>query len=189
MSIAEKYAADKLYGTHISFKTKWRHRKLRFFTHFNQTRPLGLRAKPELVVLEPKEGITPSDKPPVRIYMGTEPHQHRAERILIWSITQVRDPARRYEIYLMKDLAGFDCLLAGVRVGQCKKSLHLLLHVAVGRRVRKCMLQIEKSGFRAGPANRRDDLLARCRICSVEFSGVDAGDRIADAADDGVRLS
>ena len=40
--------------------------------------------------------------------MGTEPHQHRAERILIWSITQVRDPARRYEIYLMKDLAGFD---------------------------------------------------------------------------------
>ena len=108
MSIAEKYAADKLYGTHISFKTKWRHRKLRFFTHFNQTRPLGLRAKPELVVLEPKEGLTPSDKPPVRIYMGTEPHQHRAERILIWSITQVRDPARRYEIYLMKDLAGFD---------------------------------------------------------------------------------
>ena len=40
--------------------------------------------------------------------MGTEPHQHRAERILVWSITQVRDPARRYEIYLMKDLAGFD---------------------------------------------------------------------------------
>jgi hypothetical protein len=108
MSIAEKYAADKLYGTHISFKTKWRHRKLRFFTHFNQSRPLGLRAQPELVVLEPKEGLTPSEKPPVRIYMGTEPHQHRAERILIWSITQVRDPARRYEIYLMKDLAGFD---------------------------------------------------------------------------------
>jgi hypothetical protein len=108
MSVAEKYAADKYYGTHRSFKTRLRHRKLRFLTHFNQRRPLGLRARPELVVLEPKEGVAPSGKPPVRIFMGTEPHQHRAERILVWSITQVRDPARRYEIYLMKDLAGFD---------------------------------------------------------------------------------
>jgi hypothetical protein len=108
MSIAEKYAADKYYGTHRTFKTRLRHRKLRFLTHLNQRRPPGLRAAPELVVLEPKEGIAPSAKPPVRIFMGTEPHQHRAERILVWSITQVRDPARRYEIYLMKDLAGFD---------------------------------------------------------------------------------
>lgn len=108
MSIAEKYAADKYYGTHRSFKTRLRHRKLRFLTHFNQRRPLGLRAKPERIVLEPKEGVAPSTKPPVRVFMGTEPHQHRAERILVWSITQVRDPARRYEIYLMKDLAGFD---------------------------------------------------------------------------------
>ncbi len=108
VSIAEKYAADKYYGTHRSFKTRWRHRKLRFLTHFNKRRPLGLRAAPEVVVLEPIAGVTPSDKPTVRIFMGTEPHQHRAERILIWSVTQTRDPARRYEIHLMKDLAGFD---------------------------------------------------------------------------------
>jgi hypothetical protein len=70
MSVAEKYAADKYYGTHRSFKTRLRHRKLRFLTHFNQRRPLGLRARPELVVLEPKEGVAPSGKPPVRIFMG-----------------------------------------------------------------------------------------------------------------------
>ena len=52
--------------------------------------------------------MTPSAKPPVRIYIGTEPAQYRAERVLVWSITQVRDPARRYEIYLMTDLTGFD---------------------------------------------------------------------------------
>src|SRR3546814_19314239 len=38
----------------------------------------------------------------------TEPAQQRAERVFVWSILQARDPARRYEIYLMKDLKGFD---------------------------------------------------------------------------------
>jgi hypothetical protein len=44
----------------------------------------------------------------VRIFVGTEPLQHRAERVLVWSVEQVRDPGRVYEIYLMKDLADFD---------------------------------------------------------------------------------
>jgi hypothetical protein len=47
-------------------------------------------------------------KPPVRIFVGTEPSQFRAERVLIWSIEQVRDKSRTYEIYLMKDLVGFN---------------------------------------------------------------------------------
>ena len=93
MSTAERYAVDQNSGTHPSFKTRLRHRKLRFLTHFNRRRPLGLRAVPEVVVLEPIAGVAPSDKPTVRIFMGTEPHQHRAERILIWSITQTRDRA------------------------------------------------------------------------------------------------
>jgi mitochondrial fission protein ELM1 len=42
------------------------------------------------------------------MFMGTEPRQHRAERVWIWSVLQVRDPARVYEIYLMKDIIGFD---------------------------------------------------------------------------------
>jgi len=67
-----------------------------------------LREKPELIALEPDAGVTPSTRPPVRIFLGTEPGQYRAERIFIWSIEQVRDRTRRYEIYLMKDLAGFD---------------------------------------------------------------------------------
>ncbi len=49
-----------------------------------------------------------SGKPPVRIFIGSEAAQYRAERILVWSIEQVRDPSRVYEIFLMKELEGFD---------------------------------------------------------------------------------
>lgn len=49
-----------------------------------------------------------SAKPPVRIFVGTEPGQHRAERVFLWSIEQARDPSRVYEIHLMADLRGFD---------------------------------------------------------------------------------
>jgi mitochondrial fission protein ELM1 len=67
-----------------------------------------MRAKPERIVLGVKAGLEPSPKPPVQIYLGTEPAQYRAERIFVWSIEQVRDPSRVYEIHLMKELAGFD---------------------------------------------------------------------------------
>ncbi len=66
------------------------------------------REQPERVVLSPASDVTPSAKPPVRIFLGTEPAQHRPERVFVWSIEQVRDPSRVYEIYLMKELAGFD---------------------------------------------------------------------------------
>ncbi|MFP6745013.1 MAG: ELM1/GtrOC1 family putative glycosyltransferase [Alphaproteobacteria bacterium] len=71
----------------------------------------GMRARPECRVIGVRHGVTPSDKPPVRIFLGTEPAQHRAERIFLWSIEQVRDPARVYEIFLMSDLSGFHRLL------------------------------------------------------------------------------
>ena len=59
---------------------------------------------PECVVLEARGEATNA---PVRIFLGTEPAQHRAERIFVWSVEQVRDPARRYEIHLMKRLPRF----------------------------------------------------------------------------------
>lgn len=65
------------------------------------------RAAPELVTLGVRPGVAASPKPPVRIFLGTEPCQYRAERVFVWSIEQVRDPARVYEIYLMKSLSGF----------------------------------------------------------------------------------
>jgi mitochondrial fission protein ELM1 len=68
----------------------------------------GTRTQPERVVLGVRSGVAPSEKPAVRIFVGTEPAQYQAERVFIWSIEQVRDPARVYELYLMKDLAGFD---------------------------------------------------------------------------------
>jgi mitochondrial fission protein ELM1 len=68
----------------------------------------GSRTQPECVALGVPEGVTPSSKPPVRIFVGTEPGQSRAERVFVWSVEQVRDVSRVYEIYLMKDLIGFD---------------------------------------------------------------------------------
>ena len=66
------------------------------------------REQPDLVVLEVEPGRNPSPLPPVRIFLGTEEGQYRAERVFVWSILQVRDPSRVYEIHLMKNLAGFD---------------------------------------------------------------------------------
>lgn len=91
-----------------SFKTRYYHKRIGHLLRLERDRPPGLRDEPELVLLDVEPGVTASPKPPVRIYLGTEPAQHRAERIFVWSIMQVRDPARRYEIYLMKDLKGFD---------------------------------------------------------------------------------
>jgi hypothetical protein len=66
------------------------------------------RPAPECIRLEVRPGLTPSGKPPVRIYLGTQAAQYRAERAFIWSIEKVRDPSRVYEIYVMRELAGFD---------------------------------------------------------------------------------
>ena len=91
-----------------SFKTKARHRKLGAQLRPAQRRSNGHRERPVLIRLDPEPGGTPSGEPAVRIFVGTEPSQYRAERVLVWSIAQVRDKSRRYEIYLMKDLKGFD---------------------------------------------------------------------------------
>lgn len=68
----------------------------------------SLRDKPETITLPVHHGVQPSGKPPVRIFLGSEPAQYRAERVFLWSIEKHRDPARVYEISLLKRLAGFD---------------------------------------------------------------------------------
>ncbi|EAR22066.1 ELM1/GtrOC1 family putative glycosyltransferase [Nitrococcus mobilis] len=83
----------------------------RVFAGLAQKDPARSRKRwPELecVVLPAEPGTGESHKPPVRIFLGTEGAQFRAERVFVWSIAKVRDPARRYEIYLLKDLPGFD---------------------------------------------------------------------------------
>ena len=90
------------------FKTYWHHRKPAYWLRKDRPRAPGTRRTPAVVRLEVEPGATPSAQPPVRIYLGTEPAQHRAERIFVWSVMQVRDPARVYEVYLMKDLEDFD---------------------------------------------------------------------------------
>ena len=71
-------------------------------------RPPGTRAAPDLVRLDPLPGHAPSAAPPVRIFVGTEHGQYRSERVFVWSVARHRDPQRAYEIYLMRDLVGYD---------------------------------------------------------------------------------
>ncbi len=74
----------------------------------SHSRPPGYRLYPEKIVLEAKHHDSVSSITPVRIFVGTETAQARAERVFVWSIDLVRDPSRTYEIYLMKELTGFD---------------------------------------------------------------------------------
>ena len=80
----------------------------RYLRFFGSHQELGIRSQPECVVLGVCPGVTASAKPPVRIFLGTQLAQYRAERVFFWSVEQARDPGRVYEIYLMKELHGFD---------------------------------------------------------------------------------
>ena len=53
-------------------------------------------------------GDAAATRPPVRIFLGTEASQWRAERVFLWSVTRFGDPARDYEVHRMADLSGFD---------------------------------------------------------------------------------
>ncbi|MGA0530475.1 hypothetical protein [Hansschlegelia sp. KR7-227] len=98
----------KKYEKETQFMTRWYHRQPGFWFQKDRPRPEGHREAPEVFRLDVEPGVTPSPKPPVRIFLGTEPLQARAERVFLWSVKQHRDPARVYEVYLMKDLKGFD---------------------------------------------------------------------------------
>ncbi|NJR20641.1 MAG: hypothetical protein HC777_03825, partial [Hyphomonadaceae bacterium] len=54
-----------------------------------------------------RPGVAPSGKPPVRLFLGSEDAQYRAERIFLYALEQVRDPTRAYEIFVMRDMAGY----------------------------------------------------------------------------------
>ncbi|MDB4542879.1 hypothetical protein N9241_01410 [bacterium] len=71
-----------------------------------KSRSQGHRPVPVKLELQAQDKSRALDK--VCIYIGTESAQHRAERVLLWSIYKHRDPDRDYEIYLMKDLLGFN---------------------------------------------------------------------------------
>ncbi len=90
------------------YKTHWYHRKLPYWFRKDRDRLEGTRSRPEVVRLDVEPGTKPNGKPPVRIFLGTESSQYRAERLFVWSVKKVRDPARVYEIYLMNNLKGID---------------------------------------------------------------------------------
>ncbi len=90
------------------YKTHWYHRRPSRWLRKSMDRPPGATKAPECIRIDPADGVVPADAPPVRIFLGTEPRQYRATRVFVWSVMQVRDPARAYEIHLMSDLAGID---------------------------------------------------------------------------------
>ncbi len=74
---------------------------------FSADRPPARCKTPDRIVLGVKPGVRASNKAPVRIFLGTERGQFRAERAFLWSIEKHRDPSRIYEIHLLGDLKGF----------------------------------------------------------------------------------
>src|SRR5262249_39494160 len=52
--------------------------------------------------------VAQSYRAAVLMFVGRDHGKCRDETIFLWSIGRVRDPGRVYEIYLMKELAGFD---------------------------------------------------------------------------------
>ncbi len=88
------------------FRTGFRDRTLAHWRTKLVVHPPGQNAEPLRLVLEP--AAPPNGKPPVRIFIGTEPRQLRAERVLIRSIARHREPGRAYEIHLMKNIKGIE---------------------------------------------------------------------------------
>jgi len=72
-----------------------------------QIRSPGDRHRPVRVSI-PAENGQGNEKPPVRIFVGSETMQFRAERVFVWSVVQARNPERRYDIYVMRNLQGYD---------------------------------------------------------------------------------
>src|SRR3546814_18012110 len=54
------------------FKTRYYHKRIGHLLRLDRSRPAGTRDEPELVALDPLSGVTPSEKPPVRLFLGTE---------------------------------------------------------------------------------------------------------------------
>ena len=73
-----------------------------------QNRPEGSNNVPAKLLLSPVDGNRASKHATTRIFIGSEDAQHRAERVLLWSILKHRDPEKYYEVRIMKDLEGFD---------------------------------------------------------------------------------
>ena len=72
---------QRAFGTPKRYRTlraRWRSSK--------PARPPGHRERPVLVRLDHLPGVTPSGEPAVRIFVGSEPEQYRAERVFIWSV-------------------------------------------------------------------------------------------------------
>ena len=90
------------------WRTRWRDRRAGYWMRKLKGRPPAANSAPIQMDFPPEPGAALDPRPPVRIYIGTEAGQARAERVLVWSILKHRQPSRAYEIYAMRDIAGFE---------------------------------------------------------------------------------
>jgi hypothetical protein len=81
---------------------------VRGFYNQQKGRPPGSNPSPKKLEILPSSAAAAGTADRIRIYIGSEAAQHRGERVLLWSILKHHNPAMHYEIYVMKDLAGFD---------------------------------------------------------------------------------
>jgi hypothetical protein len=88
-------------------KTRLHHRRFGYFARLILNRRPGIHPAPWRLVFPPARIELNDSRSTVRIFIGSEAGQARAERVLIWSILKHRDPTRAYEIHIMKDLMGF----------------------------------------------------------------------------------
>jgi len=89
-------------------KTRLRHKRFGYFARIILNRSPGPHPSPQRLILQPTTTHRAQGQSPVRIFVGSEAGQERAERVLIWSILKHRDLTRAYEIHIMKDLVGFN---------------------------------------------------------------------------------
>lgn len=90
------------------FSTTFWDRRLMAMMRGAAVRQPGTEPGPRVIVFDPDPDQPPANRSPVRIFLGTEPAHRRAERVFLYSVAKARDRARRYEVYVMSDLAGFD---------------------------------------------------------------------------------
>jgi hypothetical protein len=88
-----------------AYKTHWYNKTLKGWFAKAQARPTGTNLIPPVIKMD---AVPTSRLPPVRIFLGTEPGQERAQRVFLYSVAKHRNPARSYEIHLMSDIKGID---------------------------------------------------------------------------------
>jgi hypothetical protein len=88
-----------------AYKTHWYNKTPKGWFAKPQARKPGVNDVPPVIKFE---ASSTSRLPTVRIFLGTEPGQERAQRVFVYSVAKHRNPKRNYEIHLMSNIKDID---------------------------------------------------------------------------------